>query len=106
MQGHDAVAVADAAQGLGVVAAILVGGALPSVGATSGLVIFSDVVTAQLLIPYTRGDIISYLCEKANVLEKEYREDGTLLSVKLSCADYGRLKDYDIVQNNTERSSL
>ncbi|MCR5481480.1 MAG: GTPase HflX [Clostridia bacterium] len=69
-------------------------------------VIFSDVVTAQLLIPYTRGDIISYLCEKANVLEKEYREDGTLLSVKLSCADYGRLKDYDIVQNNTERSSL
>ncbi len=68
--------------------------------------IFSDVVTAQLLIPYTRGDIISYLCEKANVLETEYKEEGTLLSVKLSCADYGRLKEYDIVQNHTEGSSL
>ena len=43
VQGHDAVAVADAAQGLGVVAAILVGGALPSVGATSGLVVVDSI---------------------------------------------------------------
>ena len=59
--------------------------------------IFSDRVTAKLLIPYDRGDISSYLCEKGRVIEMEYLESGTLFHLELEFADYNRLKDYDTV---------
>ena len=59
--------------------------------------IFSDRVTAELLIPYSRGDVSSYLCEKAVVIEMDYREDGTFFKVELNQADYNRLKKYDTV---------
>lgn len=59
--------------------------------------IFASTVTAHLLIPYSRGDISSYLCEKAVVHEMNYREDGTYFCVELNEADYNRLKKYDTV---------
>lgn len=59
--------------------------------------IFASSVTAELLIPYSRGDISSYLCEKAVVLEMDYREDGTYFRAELNQADYNRLKKYDTV---------
>lgn len=59
--------------------------------------VFSDRVTVKLLIPFERGDISSYLCEKARVINMEYLEDGTLFHVELGIADYNRLKDYDII---------
>ena len=59
--------------------------------------IFSDRVTAELLIPYSRGEVSSYLCEKAVVMEMDYREDGTYFKVELNQADYNRLKKYDTV---------
>src|SRR5665648_948386 len=59
--------------------------------------IFSNRVTAKLLIPYERGDISSYLCEKGRVIEMEYLESGTLFHVELERSDYNRLKDYDTV---------
>ncbi|MDD4377590.1 MAG: GTPase HflX [Eubacteriales bacterium] len=59
--------------------------------------IFADKVRVKLLIPYTRGDISSYLCEKANVNSMEYIDDGTLFDVELTNADYQRLKDYDTI---------
>ena len=59
--------------------------------------IFSDRVTAELMIPYSRGDISSYLCEKAVVMEMDYREEGTFFKVELNQADYNRLKKYDTV---------
>lgn len=58
--------------------------------------IFSDEVSACLLIPYDRGDISSYLCEKAEVSLMEYREDGTYFEVQLKQADYQRLKEYEM----------
>lgn len=58
--------------------------------------IFSDVST-RLLIPYTRGDISSYLCEKARVQNMEYVEQGTVFDLELSQEDYQRLKEYEIV---------
>lgn len=57
--------------------------------------IFSDKVTAKLLIPYTRGDLSSYLCEKATVRSMEYVEGGTLFDVELNLDDYRRLAEYD-----------
>lgn len=59
--------------------------------------LFSSRVKAQLLIPYSRGDISSWLCEKTAVLSMDYREDGTFFEVELSQKDYNRLKDYDTV---------
>lgn len=57
--------------------------------------IFSNVVRTKLLIPYTRGDLSSYICDKSLVFSMEYVEDGTLFDVELSIEDYMRLKEYD-----------
>ena len=57
--------------------------------------VFADVVRAKLLIPYTRGDLSSYLCEKASVFSMDYVEEGTLFDVEVSKEDYQRLQEYD-----------
>ena len=49
------------------------------------------------LIHISRGDLGSYLCEKARVISVEYGEDGTLFNTVLSKEDYQRLKDYEVV---------
>jgi GTP-binding protein HflX len=59
--------------------------------------IFADKVRTKMLIPYTRGDISSYLCEKALVESMEYLENGTLLAVELRLEDYQRYKEYEVV---------
>ena len=59
--------------------------------------LFSDRIVTKLLIPYDRGDIISYLCEKARVFSTDYVENGTLIEVELTIEDYNRLKHYDTV---------
>lgn len=59
--------------------------------------IFGTLVTARLLIPYDRGDLSSYLCDKAAVFSMDYKENGTEFSVELQEADYQRLKKYEIV---------
>ncbi|MGN0710514.1 MAG: GTPase HflX [Anaerovoracaceae bacterium] len=69
-------------------------------GSVIGLIkekLFSDRVTAKLLIPYDRGDITSYLCEKAHVISTEYVENGTLIEAEMMLEDYNRLKNYDTV---------
>ena len=58
--------------------------------------IFKDEVSARLLIPYAKGVVSSYLCEKAKVNVMEYREDGTYFEVELKAADYQRLKEYEV----------
>lgn len=59
--------------------------------------LYGNRINASLLIPYDRGDIVSYLCEKTDVKTLEYREDGTFFQVTLSPEDYSRLKKYDTV---------
>lgn len=58
--------------------------------------LFADRVDTTLLIPYTRGDISSYLIEKANVISTEYAENGTLMRVELSKADHSRLQKFEV----------
>lgn len=53
---------------------------------------------ARLLIPYERGDIVSFLYESARVLEQEHTGDGVLLDVELSAALYQRYKSYEYVE--------
>ncbi|MCI7302361.1 GTPase HflX [Ihubacter massiliensis] len=59
--------------------------------------LFASRVRAALLIPYDRGELSSYLCEKAIVHGMDYKEEGTLFDVELSEIDYNRLKKYDTV---------
>ena len=57
--------------------------------------IFSRRVKASFLIPYNRGDISSYLCDKAEVYSMDYTENGILINVEVAGADYDRLKLYE-----------
>jgi GTP-binding protein HflX len=56
--------------------------------------IFQDLRPVRLLIPYDRGDIVSYLNDKTPVKGCEYTETGTIVDTLLSEADYGRLDRY------------
>ncbi len=57
---------------------------------------FSDRIVARLLIPYSRGDISSYICEKTKVISMDYEAEGTSFTAELSQADYNRLEKYVI----------
>ncbi|WZL74574.1 GTPase HflX [Clostridiaceae bacterium 35-E11] len=56
--------------------------------------IFSYMKKTVLLLPYDRGDIVSYLCDKTKVEKTEYKEDGVLLETYLGPADYNKYKEY------------
>ena len=51
-----------------------------------------------LLIPYDRGDIVSFLHTSARVLEQDHRGDGVLVDVELPTALYQRYKDYEYLE--------
>lgn len=59
--------------------------------------IFAGNVHIELLVPYDRGDVVSYVCENGSVEVIEYKENGTYIKVELSLADYNRVKKYDII---------
>ena len=56
--------------------------------------LFSDRVIVSMLVPYDRGDISSYLCDKCRVIKMDYEENGTSFEVELSKSDYGRLEPF------------
>lgn len=58
--------------------------------------VFSDYVTCRMIVPFSRGDVVAYLNEHASIHETEYEEDGTLLKVELSRADYDRYEQFVI----------
>ncbi len=59
--------------------------------------IFSDLRKARLVVPYDKGNIASYLCDKCNVSLMDYRAEGTYFEVELNPADYNRLKSYFMI---------
>lgn len=56
--------------------------------------IFANFYTCEMLIPFDRGDLVSYLNKNANVMSTEYDEQGTRLQVELKEADYKRLEQF------------
>lgn len=58
--------------------------------------IFSDMVSASLLIPYDKGSIVSYLCENGQIDSMDYKENGTLLTGTFREADYNKYRSYSI----------
>ena len=56
--------------------------------------LFADRTIVKMMIPYDRGDISSYLCEKGRVISMDYQNEGTAFEVEISKRDYGRLKEF------------
>jgi len=55
---------------------------------------FKFYVNCTMLIPYTEGNIVSYLNEHANIQATEHQSNGTLLSLQCSESDFQRFKHY------------
>lgn len=56
--------------------------------------VFSKYITCKLLIPFERGDVVSYLNDKANVKKMTYDEDGTFMTVEMFESDRERFKEF------------
>ncbi len=48
----------------------------------------------EMIIPYERGDIVSYLNDHAVVQDAEYKEDGVHIHANISLIDSGRYEQY------------
>ncbi|WP_339253352.1 GTPase HflX [Sporosarcina sp. FSL W8-0480] len=58
--------------------------------------IFEQYVTCKLLVPFDRGDVVSYLNDKANVKKTEYEEDGTLMTVEMDGSERIKFEEFII----------
>ena len=56
--------------------------------------VYAGQKTCEVLLPYSKGDLFSYLKENANVLSTAYEAEGIRVVVECSEADYGRLREY------------
>ena len=57
-------------------------------------VLFSDMEMVSMLIPYSRGDVLSSIRDKAQPSVVDYRGDGTYIEVELNEADRNRYKEF------------
>ena len=58
--------------------------------------IFKDYRKCQMLIPFDKGHLISYFNEQANVVETEYEESGTKLTLECKVSDFEKYQQYII----------
>lgn len=58
--------------------------------------LFDNYVTTKLLVPFSEGQVVSYLNEHTNIKETNYQENGTELTVEISPQDRNRFKKYEI----------
>lgn len=56
--------------------------------------LFGDQQLVKLVIPYDRGNLSAYLCQKIKPERMEYREEGTCFEILLDSADRSRLAAY------------
>lgn len=61
--------------------------------------VFQRYIHCQMLIPYDKGDIVSYLNEKADVQSVCYESNGTLLTMECRESDYKRFEQFVTVNN-------
>jgi GTP-binding protein HflX len=54
--------------------------------------------SVKLLIPYKRGDLVSFLFQSARVIEQEHGADGIVLDVEMSNLLYDRFKEYEYTE--------
>lgn len=56
--------------------------------------IYADRVEKAFLLPYNKGNVVSYFMENATVLEQEYRDEGVWLRVSCNKNDADRYSGY------------
>ncbi|WP_018757365.1 GTPase HflX [Paenibacillus terrigena] len=55
--------------------------------------IFKDYIKCEMVIPYDKGNLVSYFNEHANILETSYENEGTKLVLECRTVDYERYQD-------------
>lgn len=63
--------------------------------------VFNDYKTVTFVIPFDRGDVVSYLNEHADVLETAYENEGTVLRVNAQESD--RMKYAEFISEDTQK---
>lgn len=58
--------------------------------------VFSDIVKVEMLIPFSDGAAYSNICEIGTVIETEYVEAGTQITVELKMKDFNKYRQYVI----------
>ena len=58
--------------------------------------IFSDYVNCIMMIPYSKGKVLSYLNQNSTIFNTEYTEDGTVLDIELSLSSYNKYKEFEV----------
>ncbi len=58
--------------------------------------IYSEYKQVKMLIPFSDGSVVSYLNEHATVMKTDYDENGTILTVECTPAQYNKYKEYVI----------
>lgn len=56
--------------------------------------VYADYIEETFLIPYHKGNLVSYFRENAHILSQEYEENGTKLTVKCHKADKNKYSEY------------
>ncbi len=56
--------------------------------------IFKNYQKLSLLIPFSKGDVVSYLNENTNIEKTDYRDDGTVITAELNDVDAKRFEKY------------
>ena len=51
---------------------------------------------AEYIIPYAKGDVVSFLHRNGRILEEEYKDEGTYLIAEVDDEVYNKSKDYVI----------
>ncbi|MCR8645365.1 GTPase HflX [Paenibacillus sp. N1-5-1-14] len=58
--------------------------------------IFKDYVECEMIIPYDKGNLVSYFNEHANIRDTSYENEGTKLVLECRATDYERYYEYII----------
>ena len=58
--------------------------------------VYADYQRTEFLIPYEKGEIVSYFMEHTHILEREYKENGTRICVRCHRADKEKYKEWII----------
>jgi GTPase len=56
--------------------------------------------SVKLLIPYKRGDLVSFLFQSARVIEQEHIADGIIVTVEMPSLLYERFKEYEYLESD------
>ncbi|MFD1927624.1 GTPase HflX [Sporosarcina siberiensis] len=60
--------------------------------------VFDKYITCKLLVPFDRGDVVSYLNNEASVKDVTYEEEGTYMTVGMLASDRKRFEEFILVQ--------